>query len=74
MQTAIKVEQLSKSYGNKPAAMQKIISIFPLTQGIKLMKAAFLGLPADNALLPVIVMLAVTVITTGIAVEFFRWE
>lgn len=74
MQTAIKVEQLSKSYGNKPAAMQKIISIFPLTQGIKLMKAAFLGLPADNALLPVIVMVAVTVITTGIAVKFFRWE
>ena len=27
-----------------PSAMQKIISIFPLTQGIQLMKATFLGL------------------------------
>lgn len=36
-----------------PAAMQKIISMFPLTQGIQLMKATFLGLPIENVLLPV---------------------
>lgn len=57
-----------------PEAMQKIVSIFPLTQGIKLMKSAFLGLPAQNAWLPIAVMAGVTVICTGIAVKFFKWE
>ena len=57
-----------------PAAMQKIISMFPLTQGIQLMKATFLGLPIENVLLPVVVMVMVTIICTGIAVKFFKWE
>ena len=45
-----------------PVAMQKIISIFPMTQGIQLMKATFLGLPTENVLLPVAVMGAVILI------------
>ena len=57
-----------------PAVMQKIVSIFPMTQGIQLMKSAFLGLPIDNAVFSIMVMVAVTVISTGIAVKFFRWE
>ncbi|MGN0633238.1 MAG: ABC transporter permease [Oscillospiraceae bacterium] len=57
-----------------PAAMQKIVSFFPLTQGIQLMKSTFLGLPTENALIPVAVMSAVTIICTAIAVRFFRWE
>ena len=57
-----------------PSVMQKIVSVFPLTQGIELMKSAFLGLPAENGWLPVVVMTAVTVICTGIAVRFFKWE
>lgn len=57
-----------------PAAMQKIIRIFPLTQGIQLMKAAFLGLPIDNALFPVIVMSFVTLTCFGISVKCFKWE
>lgn len=57
-----------------PTVMQKIVSIFPMTQGIQLMKSAFLGLPIDNALFPVILMAAVTAICTGIAVKFFKWE
>jgi len=57
-----------------PDAMQKIVRIFPMTQGICLMKSAFLGLPVDNALFPITVMSAVTVICIGIAVKFFRWE
>lgn len=31
-----------------PELMQKIVAIFPLTQGIQLMKAAFLGLSVKN--------------------------
>ncbi len=57
-----------------PIVMQKIISIFALTQGIQLMKAAFLGLPVENILLPVTVMSAVTVICFGISVKCFKWE
>ncbi|MGN0379013.1 MAG: ABC transporter permease [Butyrivibrio sp.] len=57
-----------------PTAMQKIVSVFPLTQGIGLMKLTFLGLPAANIWLPIVVMSSVTVICTVIAVKFFKWE
>lgn len=57
-----------------PTVMQKIISIFPLTQGIQLMKATFLGLPVENVMLPVAVMSAVTIICFGITVKCFKWE
>lgn len=57
-----------------PELMQKIVAVFPLTHGIKLMKAASLGLPIDNLWLSVMVMTAVTVICTGIAIKCFQWE
>lgn len=57
-----------------PEAMQKIVSVFPMTQGIQLMKVTFLGLPVDNIRLPVIVMGTVTMLCTGIAVKCFKWE
>lgn len=57
-----------------PVTMQKIVSVFPMAQGIRLMKAAFLGLPIDNIWLPVALMGAVTVVCTGIAVKCFKWE
>ncbi len=57
-----------------PVAMQKIISVFPLTQGIQMMKAAFLGLPIENTLVPIIVMSAVTIICFGISIKYFKWE
>ena len=57
-----------------PPVMQKIVSVFPLTQGIELMKSSFLGLPTENAWLPIAVMAAVTAICTGIAIKFFKWE
>ncbi len=61
-------------YEVMPTVMQKIVSVFPLTQGIELMKATFLGLPSENVWLPIAVMLAVTVICAGIALKFFKWE
>lgn len=57
-----------------PTAMKKAVSVFPMTQGIGLMKSTFLGLPNQNVWLPVVVIIAVTVICTGIAVKFFKWE
>lgn len=61
-------------YEVMPTILQKIVSVFPLTQGIELMKSTFLGLPTENVWLLIAVMLAVTVICTGIAVRFFKWE
>lgn len=57
-----------------PAVIQRVIGFFPLTQGMQLMKAAFLGLPIDNALLPLTVLSAVTVICFGLSVKCFQWE
>ena len=57
-----------------PIIMQKIIGILPLTQGMQLMKASFLGISLENALLPVIIMSAVTLICFGISIKCFKWE
>lgn len=57
-----------------PIIMQKIIGILPLTQGMQLMKATFLGIPFENALLPVIIMSVVTLICFGISIKCFKWE
>ncbi|MBR0598401.1 ABC transporter permease [Sinanaerobacter chloroacetimidivorans] len=61
-------------YEVMPPALQNTADIMPLTQGIKLMKAASLGLPLDKVLLPVIVMITITVICTGVSIRFFKWE
>ena len=57
-----------------PAAMQRIVGLFPLTQGLTLMKQTFLGLGVQNVLTPVAVMTAVTLVCSALAVRFFRWE
>ena len=57
-----------------PAAMQKIVSVFPLTQGIAMMKNTFLGISAGSILLPICVMLGLTIVCAILAICFFRWE
>lgn len=57
-----------------PKVMQKIVGFFPLTQGLTMMKNAFLGIGADGILLPICVMLGVTALCTVLAGCFFRWE
>ncbi len=61
-------------YEVMPTALQRIADILPLTQGIKLLKAASLGLPIEVAWLPLVVMVALIIICGGIAVKFFKWE
>lgn len=36
-----------------PKFMQKIVSVFPLTQGIEMMKHTYLGIGEGSALLPI---------------------
>ena len=57
-----------------PTAMQKIVSFFPLTQGLTMMKNTFLGISTGSVLLPVFVMVGVATLCAGFAVRFFRWE
>ena len=57
-----------------PRTMQKLVSLFPLTQGITMMKNAFIGADTGSVLLPVCVMLGLTALCTAFSVRFFRWE
>ena len=61
-------------YEVMPTAMQKIVDILPLTQGIKILKAATLGLPVDNVILPIIIMVVITIICSTISIRLFKWE
>lgn len=61
-------------YEVMPTTMQKVVDILPLTQGIKVLKSATLGLPMDNVHLPIIAMVAIAVICSFVAIRFFRWE
>jgi len=61
-------------YEVMPGFMQKASNFLPLTQGIKLLKGTSLGLPLENTLLPVIVMLVLAVLCTGFSIRLFRWE
>lgn len=61
-------------YEVMPAAMQKAADIMPLTQGIKLLKSATLGLPMENSLIPIIVMTVIAIACTFISIKWFKWE
>ncbi len=61
-------------YEIMPVAFQKVADILPLTQGIKLLKAASLGLPMDSVFIPVMVMFAIAAICIGSSLRFFKWE
>lgn len=61
-------------YEVMPAKRQKIADILPLTQGIKLLKSASLGLPAENMLVPLIVMFVISVICIAVSIKCFKWE
>lgn len=57
-----------------PKAMRNVVSFFPLTQGITMMKNTFLGINESSVLLPVCVMLGVGAFCTVLSACFFRWE
>ena len=57
-----------------PKAMQTVVGVFPLTQGITMMKNAFLGIGPGSILPPICVMLALTALSTLLSLRFFRWE
>lgn len=61
-------------YEIMPAAMQKAANILPLTQGIKLLKAASLGQSAGNVLVSILIMAVIAVVCIAAALRYFKWE
>lgn len=61
-------------YEVMPKLLQKISDFMPLTQGIKLLKAASLGLSVNNVIPSVVIMIVLAVVCIGVSIRFFRWE
>ncbi len=61
-------------YEVMPKVLQRVADIFPLTQGIKLLKSASLNLSINNAIVPICVISIITVVCSWISVKFFKWE
>lgn len=61
-------------YEVMPPVMQRIADLMPLTQGVKLLKSASLGVEYDEVLMPLIIILGIALACTGLAIRFFRWE
>lgn len=61
-------------YEVMPPVLQKIANILPLTQGIKLLKSASLGLQSDNMIVPLLIMTAIAIVCICVSLKFFRWE
>lgn len=57
-----------------PEIMQKISGFLPLTQGMQLMQAAFLGLPPANSLPTLALLGALSLLCFTLAVKYFKWE
>ena len=55
-----------------PRAMQKIVRLFPLTQGISLMKNTFVRMNPGNVLAPICVMLGLTALCVGLALSLIH--
>jgi ABC-2 type transport system permease protein len=61
-------------YEVMPSAMQRIVEVLPLTQGIKILKFATLGLPTDNVVIAIVILIVIAVVCSGISIKFFKWE
>lgn len=61
-------------YEVMPDGMKAVVNILPLTHGIKILKCATLGMPMENVLTPVVVMLVIAAVCSFIGIKFFKWE
>jgi ABC-2 type transport system permease protein len=61
-------------YESMPPALQRAADFMPQGQGIKLLKAASLGLPFQGALVPAAVMVITATVCIAVSIRFFKWE
>lgn len=55
-------------------SMQRIADFMPLTQGIKLIKAAVLGQSVEHIIVSLTSLILLTVICTSLCLRYFKWE
>jgi ABC-2 type transport system permease protein len=61
-------------YEVMPRTLQSTADVMPLTQGIKLLKAATLGQPVRDSVISIAILAALTAACACVSVRFFRWE
>lgn len=61
-------------YELMPNIMKNIVDVFPLTQGIKILKSVTLQQPIENSIIPIFVMLIIAVICSIVSIKYFKWE
>ena len=61
-------------YEVMPGPLRQAAGLLPLTQGIKLLKAASLGLPAESVRLPILLMAAIAGVSALVSLRCFKWE
>lgn len=61
-------------YEVMPEMMQKVVNVFPLTQGTKILKNTTLGLPIGDVSTSVVLMLLIAIVCTTIGIKKFKWE
>lgn len=61
-------------YEAMPVSLQKTADMMPLTQGIKLLKAAVIGRPANDIIVPMVIICIISILCTLLSVRFFKWE
>lgn len=61
-------------YEAMPESLRKLADVLPLTHGIKLIKAATLGLPMDGVWFSTAITLSIAVVCIFVSLRFFRWE
>lgn len=61
-------------YEVMPTTLQRMADIFPLTQGIKLLKSTSLNLSINNAVISIYFIIILTVVCSGVSIKFFKWE
>lgn len=57
-----------------PKALQFTANVFPMTQGIKLLKNTSLGLSTDNMLPQIMIMGILSLICIAVSIKYFKWE
>ncbi|MGN1151483.1 MAG: ABC transporter permease [Lachnospiraceae bacterium] len=57
-----------------PEGLQKVAAVLPLTQGIKLMKEASMGMQTGGAVWRIVLLIGITLVCTAISIKTFRWE
>lgn len=61
-------------YEVMPKMMQKVVNVFPLTQGIKILKNTSLGLPVDATLASLIILVVIALACMFVGIKYFKWE